>query len=109
MYAALRWAVTVLACVAVAAAFAAFKFAEITSSIESVAAQPEFAETVEILSVQMAEYAPSLQALGVAVARLGINSLTDERLSIPCSRGYGFRRHEHVRELLTRDPRPDTL
>ena len=63
-----RWIITVLACLALVSAFAIYKYFEIRSAIESVAAQPEYFEVVEVFTAQEVDHTPTVKTLGVAIA-----------------------------------------
>jgi len=63
-----RWGLTVVACIAVFAALAAFKVLEIRAAIAFGASFPEHSETVETTRVAVADFTPSIKVMGEVVA-----------------------------------------
>jgi membrane fusion protein, multidrug efflux system len=68
----LRWLLTIVACLSVAALLAFIKVTEIQGVLAAVAAQPEYSETVETTLPVPIDFQPHIEALGVVVAPLQI-------------------------------------
>jgi membrane fusion protein (multidrug efflux system) len=65
---AVRWLIAIVVCAAVLAGLAFYKYSEVRSAIAAAEAYPEQSETVEVATVEAAEYRPELNVIGQTVA-----------------------------------------
>lgn len=64
----LRWLLTILTCLGIAAALIFYKFSQTNAGSANFAAQPEYSETVEVAQATLVLHKPVIQALGVVLA-----------------------------------------